>query len=136
MNKQEDMVMSVDEFNTPRVIRDLSLINLKMVRLMLMEPGTFPDQPERGFGLVSRYRYMTYTDDELLRLQTDLKNHIETWMPYLNGVDVVLEVKNKVLNIGISANEVFYEYTYDGKSMRNVTLDDIGGADYASGILI
>lgn len=136
MSKQIDMLMSIDEFNTPKTISNLSLINLKMVRLMLMEPGTFPDQPDRGFGLVSRYRYMQFTDGNLIELQHDLKKHIETWMPYLEGVDVVLEVKNKVLNIGISANEVFYEYTYDGKSLKNVTLDDAGGDNYANGIII
>lgn len=123
MAKQEDMLMSMDDFGNPKVIRDLDLINLKLMRLILLEPGTHPDIPEKGFGLISRYRYIKAED--IPKMEVDLLEHINKWVPNLRGVDVTINLKNSILNIGIAANEVFYEYTYDGRYLRNVTLSDI-----------
>ena len=127
--KQEDMLLSIDDFDTPKVIKNLELMNLKIIRLLLLEPGTYPDQPDRGFGLQSKYRYMTFDESTLLEFKMDLKRCIDTWLPIASDVDVYISVKNKVLNIGVKADEVFYEYTYDGKDLKEATLEDIRVGD-------
>lgn len=120
---KQDALLSLNKYNTPEIIDGLSLINLQIIRLLLYEPGTSPDFPDKGFGLASKYRYMKV--NELSELERDIERHISFWLPGLEQVTVSLELKNHILHIGIAADEVFYEYTYDGTSLKNKTVNDI-----------
>lgn len=119
----QDALLSLNKYNTPKIIDGLSLINLQIIRLLLYEPGTSPDFPDKGFGLVSKYRYIEVS--KLPELEREMERHISFWLPGLEQVTVSLEFKNHTLHIGIAADEVFYEYTYDGTSLKNKTINDI-----------
>ena len=48
----------VNDFKEPRETTGRKAIGVLIVRLLLLEPGTDPNRPEMGVGLVSKYRYM------------------------------------------------------------------------------
>ena len=116
-------VMSLDQYNRPKVLKNLDVMNLKFIRLLLMEPGTWPDQPDKGVGLVSRFRYIRETD--LTEITTDYEKQIYEYIPDIAGVTATLELKKGVLHISVTADETLYEYTYDGKSIKNITMEDV-----------
>lgn len=122
---QREALLSLNDYGTPKEITKLDVINLKIIRLILYEPGTSPDQPEKGVGLVSKYRYLR--EDGLEELKRHIKDQINTYMPALMGVNVRLSMEKHILYLAISANETLYEWSYDGKSLKNVSLGDLDG---------
>lgn len=134
--KEEDMLLSLNDYNTPRVVKDLELLNLKIIRLLLLEPGTYPDQPTRGFGLQSKYRYMVFDDNTIMQFQSELNRCISEWLPSNIDLNVYVELNNKELSIGISIGNVLFEYSYDGTNLKEVTLNDIknGEGNYSGSI--
>ena len=120
--KQEDMLLSLNDYNTPKVVTDTELMNIKILRLLLLEPGTYPDQPDRGFGIQSRYRYMLFDEASLIEFKTELKRCIDQWFPTGNNVEIYVSLEKKIMNIGIVINDVFYEYIYDGENLKESTL--------------
>lgn len=119
--KVEDAVLSLDNFNTPKIVRGLDAVNLKIMRLILFEPGTDPDQPDKGVGLRSRFRYMT--TDNLLELSDCITEQISTYLPEFTGVDVQVEIYREQLHIAIVADKVLYEFSYDGERINNQSLN-------------
>ena len=119
----EDMLMSLNNFRTPRIIDGQHCVNLKVMRLILLEPGTHPDFPEKGFGLVSRYRYVM--QDGLGNMAEELRNHMNQWLPDIRDVNVNMELKNGILYLGITCDDVYYEYTFNGSILKPVTLNSI-----------
>ena len=121
--KVDDAVLSLNNFNTPKIIQGYESINMKIIRLILYEPGTSPDFPDKGVGLISKYRYLT--QNNLNELMDRIKDQINTYLPEFNGVDVQLEIYKGILNIGISIDNVLYEYSYDGEIIKNRTTHDL-----------
>lgn len=118
--KVDDAVLSIDNFNTPKIISGYDAINTKLIRLILYEPGTSPDFPDKGVGLVSKFRYLT--QDNLIELSECIKDQINTYLPDFNGIDVRLEIYKGILSIAIGIDNVLYEYSYNGDQIKNQTL--------------
>ena len=119
----EEALLALNEFNTPKIIKDLDVVNAKIIRLIMYEKGTSPDQPDKGFGLRSRYRLAK--EDELPNMEIDLKKQISVYLPKLQGVTVKMELLNKILYIGIEADNALFEYSYDGDKIKPRSLSDI-----------
>ena len=118
-----EAVLALNEFNTPKMLKDLEVVNTKIIRLMLYEPGTSPDQPEKGFGLRSKWRLSKETD--LPNMEIELKRQIATYLPKLQGVRIKMEMINKILHIAIEADKALFEYSFDGNELKPRTLDNI-----------
>ena len=56
MAEEKDYLMSVDMFNNPATVSGDRAQALKIVRLILMNPGSDPLHPEMGVGL-KQFRY-------------------------------------------------------------------------------
>lgn len=116
MRKIEDKeyVMTVNEFNEPRVYSGKDSTALKILRLLLLEPGTISSRPTMGVGIVSKYRFSI--EDDLNELSDVIKEQIRTFLPDSILHDVVLELKDKSLQISIRIDEDFYVYDLDEQS--------------------
>ena len=124
----KEALMSIDEFGFPKIIEGLDVVNLKIIRLLMFEPGTCPDRPRMGIGLQSEFRYIKR--DNLYSLISKITSQINDYIPELSGVEVKLDLgPNKILNIAITADEAIYEYKYDGTKITNRTLNDVGGVE-------
>lgn len=108
--------LSVDNFNEPKRYEKAKGIMLLLTRLILLEPGLFQSHPDMGVGLVSRYRYAV--DDGTLadNLKARIKTQIDTYLPFLSGVDVYVKIKNKCFAVNINIDSTIYGILYDTES--------------------
>lgn len=106
---QKEYVLSVDDFKQPKVLKGKEAIATLLVRLLLLQPGTIPDKPEMGVGLVENYRYSMR--DKIDDLKLEIQNQISTYLPRYQGVDVAVKLnENNTLSIGIAIDGVLYKY--------------------------
>ena len=50
-------LMSINKFNKPKVLQEPDSGVIRIVRLILLEPGTIQTHPDMGVGIVSKFRY-------------------------------------------------------------------------------
>jgi hypothetical protein len=110
-NSVVEYFLGSNEFNRPSVWTDVDATYVLLIRLILLEPGTYPNHPRMGVGLVSRYRYAKA--EELNNLKDDIQDQITTYLPQFSSIDVELTLTNtKDLYIQIIINGIAYELVY------------------------
>ena len=103
-------LLSVDKYYKPLVAKDENYATLLLVRLILLEPGTFQTHPDCGVGLVSKFRYAT--DIDMIELQKRIKDQIMLYLPQYSLVDVKCELGDnktgdeKVIKIYITSEQL------------------------------
>ena len=103
-------LLSVDKYYKPLVAKDENYATLLLVRLILLEPGTFQTHPDCGVGLVSKFRYAT--DVDMVELQKRIKDQIMLYLPQYSLVDVKCELGDnktgdeKVIKIYITSEQL------------------------------
>lgn len=106
---EQEMLISVDNFKKPKVLQGKEAIGILLVRLIQLEPGTYPSRPKMGVGLLSNYRYCD--EAKALELQDHIKDQIRTYLPEYQGVRVATKLNtNGVLVIDITIDQVLYRY--------------------------
>ena len=105
--------IGIDEFNNPKVYTDQHDTFVILIRLILLEPGTYPNHPDMGVGLVSRYRFAM--KEKLANLQTRIEEQISTYLPEFSAVNVEVsyEKEHKYTQISITIDEITYKMTYN-----------------------
>ena len=108
----KEHVLSLNDFNMPKVFNESDSAHVLIIRLLLLEPGKFQSHPEMGVGIRSRYRF---NNDEnfLMNLQNDIKKQIDKYLPELSATDVTITSNNKVLGIIINTADGAYVVSYD-----------------------
>ena len=108
----KEYVLSLNDFNMPKVFNESDSAYVLIIRLLLLEPGKFQSHPEMGVGIRSRYRF---NNDEnfLMNLQNDIKKQIDKYLPELSATDVTITSNNKVLGIIINTADGAYVVSYD-----------------------
>ena len=108
----KEHVLSLNDFNMPKVFNESDSAYVLIIRLLLLEPGKFQSHPEMGVGIRSRYRF---NNDEnfLMNLQNDIKKQIDKYLPELSATDVTITSNNKVLGIIINTAYGAYVVSYD-----------------------
>lgn len=103
-------LLSVDKYYKPLVAKDENYVTLLLVRLILLEPGTFQTHPDCGVGLVSKFRYAT--DVDMVELQKRIKDQIMLYLPQYSLVNVKCELGDnktgdeKVIKIYITSEQL------------------------------
>ena len=118
-----EYLMSIDEFYSPKIVKNNDAIYVLLVRLLQLEPGSIQTHPEMGVGLISKYRFAE-ADTIADKLKTNIKDQIATYLPDLTGVRVDVYVQNKVLFIEIEVNNTLYKFKTT-KESDSVELSDI-----------
>lgn len=112
----KEYVLSLNDFNMPKVFDASSSIYILIVRIILLEPGTYQSHPEMGVGIKSRYRYGTVDDAFLSTLKNDISHQLETYLPSLASTDIVLTVNGNTLGIIIDTNDGAYVLAYNSET--------------------
>ncbi|MCK9198662.1 MAG: hypothetical protein M0P49_03575 [Bacilli bacterium] len=88
-----------------------------MLRLLLLEPGSIPEQPDMGIGIISRYLFADSSRIDQLRL--DIQKQVATFLPELIAVTVQVYMIKKELRVQITVDGVLYSFDTDtpNKSM-------------------
>lgn len=106
-----EYVLGIDQFNMPKCVDNNDAVYLELIRLILLEKGTYNTHPDMGVGIVSRYRYSFTTDIEILKV--DIENQIATYLPQFIPVDVVVSQNDQITTIKITVDSVLYELIFD-----------------------
>lgn len=97
--------LSVNDFKEPRDYKDAQAIFVLIKRLILLNPGTYPNHPDMGVGLIRYWRHSNMEDTTAL--QVKIREQIETYLPSLSLYDVSLNKKsNNELSIIIKVGEI------------------------------
>lgn len=97
--------LSVNDFKEPKDYEDAQAIFVLIKRLILLNPGTYPNHPNMGVGLIRYWRYSNMEDTTAL--QVKIREQIETYLPSLSLYDVSLNKKsNNELSIVIRVGQI------------------------------
>lgn len=111
-NKFNEYLLSINEFMQPKVLKKDQAAYTDIIRLFLLEPGTNQTHPEMGIGIRSRYRFSDTS--EVFKLQQEVKDQIQTYLPNLLTMDVQIETYGTTLAIFItSEDEEIYAVGYN-----------------------
>ena len=120
---QKEYTLSINDLNEPEVLYGKEAIATILVRLLLLQPGTFPDRPKMGVGLVANYRYSD--EEKISELRKEIENQVKTYLPRYQAASVTCILnKDNTLNIGIEVDDVLYQF--DTSDIQpDVTLDNL-----------
>lgn len=119
-----EYLLSTNEFNNPKKLKDKDAIGTLLVRLILLEPGTYRSHPEMGIGLRSKYRYAM--QDEVPNIQTNIEEQIRIYLPMYEPVDVKVSLSpDKELIIDINIDGTLYKYETEKQENNNIGLIDL-----------
>jgi len=111
----EAHVLSLNEFNMPKVFNESDSAYVHIIQLIMLEPGKYQSHPTMGVGIKSRYRYNN-EEGFLNNLKTDITNQINTFLPELAGVTISLTLKDNILGIIIDTSTGTYVVAYNSIS--------------------
>ncbi len=104
----KEAVFSVNNFKQPKVLEGKDAIATLLVRLIQLEPGTYPSRPTMGVGLLSNYRYCD--ESKAKYLQTHIREQIATFLPQYQAVNVETKLVASKLFIDITIDQTLYRY--------------------------
>lgn len=107
----KEPVLSIDDFNNPKILKDVDAIATLLIRLILLEKGTISTHPDMGVGLVSRWRYCA--EDQLPELQKEIYDQILVYLPELLVNNILVYYYDKYLVIQIEIMKKTYILTTD-----------------------
>lgn len=108
--------LTVNDFNEPAVATGGQALLLLLTRLMLLEPGLFETHPDMGVGLITYFRYRENLDGLADELQSRIARQIDTYLPFLSGVQVNVEVQDNLFRTHIVINGDMYGIYYNSKT--------------------
>lgn len=107
----QEASLSIDSFNRPQVFKEKDAVAVKLIELILLEAGTYPTRPDMGVSIISKYRFTT--SSELSSLQTRIDDQINTYLPELDCVSVVVTESDGSINIAITIDDVVYSLVFN-----------------------
>ena len=103
--KNKEYLFSVDNFKNPRYVEGKNSIAMRLMELMLMNPGQDRLHPEMWIGL----KNFRYGQDTLEELKDRIQNQIETYLPMYQNVNIaMIRTPDKLCNIEISDGDMTY----------------------------
>lgn len=108
----EAHVLSLNDFNMPKVFNASDSAYVHIIQLILLEPGKYQSHPTMGVGIRSKYRHNN-DNNFLINLKSDITNQIESYLPELTDVTVSLTHNNHILGIIIDTTTGTYVVAYN-----------------------
>lgn len=120
----KEYTLSINDYNEPKVLEGKPAIATLLVRLLLLQPGTIPDRPKMGVGLVENFRYSG--KDGVMELQKELEQQIATYLPRYQGANVTVSLNtDNTLTIGIQIDDILYKFETSELSDNSTSLVDL-----------
>lgn len=105
--------LKVNDFNEPKVYEKQQALMLLLTRLILLEPGTFQSHPDMGVGLISNFRYRVDDGSLVSDLKSRIQSQINTYLPFLDGVNVLVEIHDKSFYVTIGIDDLIFGVLYN-----------------------
>ena len=107
----DDCLFSINNFCTPKMIDGVSAIGMQILRLILLEPGTYESHPDMGVGIVSRFRYSF--EGNAGQLKNEIQKQISKYLPQVQAASVYVSDDGGVYHIQISMDDELININYD-----------------------
>lgn len=101
--------LSTDNFSKPKIFKDRDAIYALLVRLLLLEPGSIPGEPEMGIGLINNYRFSG--EEEIDDLQENISKQVSKYLTDYQTIDVKAYLEDSLLKIDITIDNMLYSFT-------------------------
>ena len=119
--KKREYLFSINNFKNPKYVEGKNSIAMRLMELLLMNPGQDPLHPEMGVGL-KNYRYGI---DTLEELRDCIQNQIDTYLPMYQNVNIaMIRTPDKLLNIEMSVGDTVFVYESSSAPVQ-ISLDDL-----------
>ncbi|MBR6289304.1 MAG: hypothetical protein IKR19_08215 [Acholeplasmatales bacterium] len=124
MIQNREYLFSTDSFNRPVTVERESAVGVRLLELLMMDPGSNPLHPNMGVG-IRNYRYGINT---LSDLENRIRDQIKTYLPMYQVDDLVLvQTPDKILNIEIRIEGNTYRFNSEDTD-NPIRLSDIDNA--------
>ena len=113
--KIKEYGLSTNSFKQPKEYEDTDAIFVLIKRLILLNPGTYPNHPNMGVGLFKNWKFADMDDMGLLR--NEIEKQILEYLPQFQLSEVSITKKGeKELAISIQVENIIYTMeTTDGE---------------------
>lgn len=119
--KRREYLLSVDSFNKPIKVEGEPAVGLRLLELLMMDPGSNPLHPDMGVG-IRNYRYGI---NNLSDLENRISDQIKTYLPMYQADEVsIINTPDKILNIEIRIGENVYDFN-SGDTNNPIYLNDL-----------
>lgn len=108
----EAHVLSLNDFNMPKVFNASDSAYMHIIQLLLLEPGKYQSHPNMGVGIRSKYRHNN-EDNFIMDLKSNITNQIMTYLPELTDITITLTHNNHILGIIIDTTTGTYVVAYN-----------------------
>ena len=115
---KKELTFNISNFNKPEEHKGLHTLAFNIRNLMLMKKGTMPNSPRMGIDILS-YRFDRLTNDNLIKIQDEILNQIETYMGRRIVANVVIkrEISTNKINNGVY---ILFVLTPDTKAKTDI----------------
>ena len=123
-------LLSLDNFSKPKVFDETEGGYVNIIYLIMLTKGTYQSHPNMGVSLRERYRGLIIDEENIYALQEEIKNQVQTYLPQLSIIDVVIHHKNNIIYITLDSSYGNYILSYDGieiKPGRDYSITNLGG---------
>ena len=80
---RDELVLEFNNFKEPATKENYIALAQKILNLLLLEPGTYPDSPEMGIN-IAKYQFELLTPDLLNKIQADISKQVNQYIPSNN----------------------------------------------------
>lgn len=108
----KEHVFSLNAFSMPKVYEDDDANYILIIRLLLLEPGTFQTHPEMGIGVKSKCRYVN-DDNFLIDLKDVIHSQMVTYLPSIITTEIRISIVDHTLTIEIDTTDKTYSLGYN-----------------------
>lgn len=96
----KEQLLAIDDFDMPKNIEGIETDIVLLIRLIMLEPGTFQSHPSMGVGLVNKWRYSDSND--LSDLEDEIYRQISKYLPHLMATSVSVKYQSRYIIINIA----------------------------------
>ena len=105
-----EQTLWVDDFNISKEVDELTAIAIRLNNLIMMNPGTMPNDPKMGVG-VRKYNFEYANTETIYKLRNDILEQMELYLPIEKNYDI---------NVFIEADE---DSLYHNKKVIYIKFD-------------
>ena len=121
MIQNREYLFSTDSFNRPTTVEQEPAVGIRLLELLMMDPGSNPLHPAMGVG-IRNYRYGI---NSISDLENRIRDQIRTYLPMYQVDDVTLVLTpDKILNIEIRVEGNTYRFN-SSDTDNPIKLDDL-----------
>ena len=117
---KKEFMLGVNEFNTSKSVEGLEALAYLIQSLLLIEPGTYPNNPDLGVG-IHLYEFEILDNPTIDEISTKIEMQINKYIPNINLDSVIVEALPNQKNIENTLG-VMIRLKHDGISETFVIL--------------